>query len=133
MSVDLYLAIIGYIDAADEVQEGGFAGAAASSQRHFLASDKCCVKRLQDGMQLLAFMEAACQIRQAHVTIGSHTNPGIWWGHSSFNTLDQESPLFRCQQRFLSPGTVYLSVNVLGWGYALSKLSPELHRDRPAK
>jgi hypothetical protein len=47
-------------------------------------------------MQLLAFMEAACQIRQTDVCIGGHINPGIWWGHSSFNTLDQECPIFRC-------------------------------------
>jgi Domain of unknown function (DUF4124) len=108
LSVDLYLAIIGYIDAADEVQEGGFAGAAASSQRHFLATDKCCVERLQDGMQLLTFMEAASQIGQANVAIGRHTLVGICWDQSSFNTLDQECPLFRCQQRFQAktvPGT----------------------------
>ncbi len=59
-------------------------------------------------MQLLTFMEAACQVRQAHVCIGGHTNLLIRWGHSSFNTLYQECPLFRRQQRFrakIVPGT----------------------------
>jgi len=100
LSVDLYLAIIAYIDAAEEVREGGFAGAAASSQRHLLATDKCSVERLQHGMQLLIFMEAACQIAQSDVGFGRHTLAGICWGHSSLNTLDQESPVFRRQQHF---------------------------------
>ncbi len=54
-------------------------------------------------MQLLAFMEAACQIGQANVGIGRHTLVGICWGHSSFNTLDQECPLFLLSS-ILGPG-----------------------------
>src|SRR3954453_20985643 len=64
-TVDGHRATVGTIDPADEIQQCGFARAAAAHDSHHLAIGKLGIRMIENTMLPLTFTEAATQIRNA--------------------------------------------------------------------